>query len=178
MTGDKDQRGNREQEISKISRELKILAKQLQIPIIALSQMSRQVEGRSDNRPKLSDIRESGAIEQDADTVIFLYSNSLSELKKEPFRINERHLMIAKNRNGQLADLTFEFNGPFQRFEKERVYSQDVDWTPVEPRPTIIKAPSVTTLVSAPTFEQIKAADNAGFDIPPTIDPNQEELPF
>jgi replicative DNA helicase len=178
MTGEKESGGNREQEISKISRELKILAKQLQIPIIALSQMSRLVEGRSDNRPKLSDIRESGAIEQDADTVIFLYSNSKEDLKKEPFRINERHLMIAKNRNGQLADLTFEFNGPFQRFEKERVYSQDVDWTPVEPRPIIARTPNVTTLVSAPTFEQIKAADQSIFTTAPNIDPNQEELPF
>jgi replicative DNA helicase len=178
MTGEKERGGNREQEISKISRELKILAKQLQIPIIALSQMSRQVEGRSDNKPKLSDIRESGAIEQDADTVIFLYSNSKEDLKKEPFRINERHLMIAKNRNGQLADLTFEFNGPFQRFERERVYSQDIDWTPVEPKATIVRASNVTTIVSAPTFEQIKAAEQAKIDMAPEIDPHQEELPF
>ena len=98
---------NREQEISRISRDLKGLAKELQIPIIALSQLSREVEKRKEGNkmPQLSDLRESGAIEQDADLVMFLYrpeyyditSNELGESNK-----GETHVRIAKHRNGQL----------------------------------------------------------------------------
>lgn len=106
MSGASDSRnGNREQEISKISRELKGLAKELQVPIIALSQLSRGVESRQDKTPQLSDLRESGAIEQDADMVMFLYrpeyygitANEAGENNK-----GETDIKIAKHRNGSL----------------------------------------------------------------------------
>jgi replicative DNA helicase len=102
LSGLKDS-GNREQEISKISRGLKRLSKDCQIPVISLTQLNRGVEGRGDKRPQLSDIRESGAIEQDADSVVFLY-------RPEYYNINQREdgtptkdlleLIIAKARNG------------------------------------------------------------------------------
>lgn len=108
MSGD-NTKGNREQEISKISRDLKALAKELQIPIIALSQLSRELEkrgGQSGAEPKLSDLRESGAIEQDADMVMFLYrpeyhgitANEMGESTKGLTKLS-----IAKHRNGSLA---------------------------------------------------------------------------
>lgn len=111
--------GNREQEISKISRDLKGLAKTLEIPIIALSQMSRNVESRRSNVPVLSDLRESGAIEQDADLVIFLYKESADTIKKNPMRAVDRHCSIAKHRNGKTGDLIYDFDGPKQRFHNE-----------------------------------------------------------
>jgi replicative DNA helicase len=106
MSGVGDNRnGNREQEISQISRALKALAKEIQVPIIALSQLSRGVESRQDKTPQLSDLRESGAIEQDADMVMFLYrpeyygitANEMGESNK-----GETHVKIAKHRNGSL----------------------------------------------------------------------------
>lgn len=112
--------GNREQEISSISRGLKKLAKELNIPIRALSQLSRSVETRGgDKRPQLSDLRESGAIEQDADVVEFLY-------RPEYYKINtyengdstSGHIdaIISKNRHGKLRDVTFGFNGSTMKF--------------------------------------------------------------
>src|SRR6478736_3706693 len=107
MSGTSDRGANREQEISNISRNLKALAKELSIPIIALSQLSREVEKRKEGAkiPQLSDLRESGAIEQDADMVMFLYrpeyyditSNEMGESNK-----GETHVRIAKHRNGSL----------------------------------------------------------------------------
>lgn len=101
-TGEK---GNREQEISRISRDLKSLAKELQVPIIALSQLSRAVENRTDKTPQLSDLRESGAIEQDADMVMFLYRPEYYGVMADENGANtkgETHVKIAKHRNGSL----------------------------------------------------------------------------
>jgi replicative DNA helicase len=127
MSGAGDNRnGNREQEISKISRDLKGLAKELQVPIIALSQLSREVEKRGAKGdakiPQLSDLRESGAIEQDADMVMFLYrpeyyditSNEMGESNK-----GETHVRIAKHRNGQLDTVKLKALLHIQKFVEE-----------------------------------------------------------
>ncbi|MDE7457643.1 MAG: DnaB-like helicase C-terminal domain-containing protein, partial [Muribaculaceae bacterium] len=114
--------GSREQEVSMISRSLKQLAKELNIPIIALSQLSRQVENRSDNkRPQLSDLRESGAIEQDADIVCFIhrpeyYYHSDTDPSGKDIR-GLAEFIIAKHRSGSVKDVNMRFRAQFARFE-------------------------------------------------------------
>ena len=113
---------NREQEISRISRDLKGLAKDLQVPIIALSQLSREVEKRKDKNftPQLSDLRESGAIEQDADIVMFLYRPEYNDIKQDPegnSTEGRAFLKIAKHRNGRLETLEFSSILNIQKFE-------------------------------------------------------------
>jgi len=106
---------NRQQEISDISRNLKALARELSVPVIAVSQLSRAVESRSDRRPMLSDLRESGAIEQDADLVIML-------LREEYYRPTEENkgqaeVIIGKQRNGPVGSITLSFIREYARFE-------------------------------------------------------------
>lgn len=98
---------NRVQEISEISRNLKQLAKELNIPILALSQLSRQVESRPDQRPKLSDLRESGSIEQDADVVLFIYRED--RVKPDSPNKNVAEIIIAKHRNGPVGTIQLYF---------------------------------------------------------------------
>jgi replicative DNA helicase len=115
----KSKGGNREQEISEISRGLKSLAKELKIPIIALSQLSRQVETRADKRPMLSDLRESGAIEQDADIVSFLYRPEYYGIMQDEqgnSTAGKSLLIIAKHRNGSLADIPLNFEHAKTKF--------------------------------------------------------------
>ncbi len=116
---------NRTQEISAISRGLKGLARELNVPVICLSQLSRAVESRTDKRPMLSDLRESGAIEQDADVVIFLYRDSYYNPKKEESR-NKAEVIIAKQRNGPVGSLDLAFFPEFARFDNlETGFSDD-----------------------------------------------------
>lgn len=106
--------GNREQEISAISRGLKELAKELRVPIIALSQLSRNVENRTDKRPMLSDLRESGAIEQDADMVCFIYRDDYYNQDSDEKGVAE--LIIAKNRHGEPGTAKLAWMGQYTLF--------------------------------------------------------------
>ena len=110
----KSKSGSRQQEISEISRSLKILAKELSIPVIALSQLSRATESRTDHRPMLSDLRESGAIEQDADIVMFLHREDYYDQETE--RKNIAEVIISKNRNGSTGTVELAWIGQYTKF--------------------------------------------------------------
>lgn len=114
ITGNGKKGGSREQEISEISRSLKILAKELNVPVIALSQLSRAVEQRPDHRPMLSDLRESGAIEQDADIVMFLYRDDVYNKESEKKDIAE--VIIAKQRGGTTGTVDLLWMGSYTKF--------------------------------------------------------------
>ena len=120
MTGSVDMKGSREQEVSNISRALKSIAKELDVPVIALSQLNRSVELRSGNkRPQLSDLRESGAIEQDADLVIFLHrpeKYDLFEDEKGNSLVGIAEVILAKHRNGPVGDLSLRFKDEYAKF--------------------------------------------------------------
>ncbi|MFH9354180.1 replicative DNA helicase [Kitasatospora sp. NPDC017646] len=105
---------NRQQEVSDMSRNLKLLTKQLGVPVIALSQLNRGPEQRADKRPMISDLRESGSIEQDADVVILLHREDAYE--KDSKRSGEADLIVAKHRNGPTATITTAFQGHYSRF--------------------------------------------------------------
>ena len=105
---------SRQVEVSEMSRSLKLLAKELDVPVVAISQLNRQPEQRADKRPQLSDLRESGSIEQDADLVVLLHREDLYE--KESPRAGEADLIVAKNRNGPTRTVTVAFQGHYSRF--------------------------------------------------------------
>lgn len=121
MSGTADSKGNREQEISTISRSLKAMAKELDVPIIALSQLSRAVETRGGSKkPVLSDLRESGAIEQDADIVCFIYRPEYYKIDQDEdgnSTTGMAEISIAKHRNGALKDIPLRFIAQYARFQ-------------------------------------------------------------
>ena len=117
---------NRQQEVSEISRQLKIIAKELKVPVIALSQLSRNVEQRQDKRPILSDIRESGSIEQDADIVAFLYRDDYYQQQKEGQpESNVTELILAKNRHGSLGTVKLYFHKEYTKFSSVKEEGND-----------------------------------------------------
>jgi replicative DNA helicase len=115
MSGSSRRAESRQQEVSQISRELKGLAKELNVPLIALSQLSRAPESRTDHRPQLADLRESGAIEQDADVVAFIYREEQYTRTEENAGIAE--ILVAKQRNGPTGTVKLAFLKEFTRFE-------------------------------------------------------------
>ena len=132
-TGANIKTGNREQEISTISRNLKALAKELNIPVIALSQLSRMVEGRTSKRPLLSDLRESGAIEQDADIVSFIYRPEYYNI--DTWDDNERsstegeaEFIVSKHRNGGLGNIRLRFISTLAKFEDIEQYDSPYEF--------------------------------------------------
>ena len=114
---------SREQEISEISRSLKILAKELDVPVIALSQLSRAAEQRADHRPMLSDLRESGAIEQDADIVMFLYRDDYYNPDSEKKNIAE--VIMAKHRAGSTGTVELLWLGNYTKFVNMEKYRDE-----------------------------------------------------
>src|SRR5262249_27982928 len=119
-----DNRESRQEQIAKISRRLKALARELDVPVLALSQLNRAVETREDRRPRMADLRESGAIEQDADIVLLLHRPEYYDPNDQP---GIAELIVAKNRNGRTDSAKLTFLKNFMRFENLATVAEPLD---------------------------------------------------
>lgn len=171
--------GSRQEEVSTISRSLKGLAKELNIPILALSQLNRGVENRegSDKRPQLSDLRESGAIEQDADMVLFIHRPEYYKIFQDEAGRDLRgkaEIIIAKHRNGAVGNVLLTFRGEYARFQNPE--DEDFSSAPAEGTPA-----GATSTSDAPPAGIISSRVNADSQLPPpSIDtlPLPPDMPF
>jgi replicative DNA helicase len=172
MTGDTGGRGggNREQEIASISRALKNLAKELDVPVIALSQLSRAVETRGgEKRPQLSDLRESGSIEQDADMVLFLYRPEYYGITQDESGNSVAgigEIIVAKNRGGSLDTVQLRFIGKYTKFSDLDAYYAPAPMAVDRPLPPTGTNP-ITSFENSPASGAIfksKANDLSNFD--------------
>jgi replicative DNA helicase len=136
----------RVQEVTEITTSLKALAKELNIPVLALSQLSRQVEARDDKRPQLSDLRESGSIEQDADVVLFIFREEYYHQMRKPMETNREkfeewlregervegkaEVIIGKQRHGPTGTVDLQFEGAVTRFANLDIAHSPAPWTP------------------------------------------------
>lgn len=158
---------SRQQDVSDLSRNLKLLAKELEVPVIALSQLSRACEARQNRRPILSDLRESGSIEQDADTVTFIYRDSYYKEKEEGITensaVSEAEIIIAKNRHGKTTTVKLNWMPDYTLFAENsnleappEAHSQDFDeFTPDKLSPNFLPPVSSETADTSSTAEEI-----------------------
>src|SRR5690606_11431130 len=119
IQADMNKGSNRQEEVSKISRALKQMARELKIPVVALSQLSRDVEKSADKKPTLAHLRESGSIEQDADIVMFIHRDEYFNPKQEGEQSGHTELLVRKNRQGQIGDIKFIFSPQYSRFQEQ-----------------------------------------------------------
>ena len=124
LVDSEDSRDSRQEQIAKISRRLKAMARALEVPVIALSQLNRAVESREDKRPRMADLRESGAIEQDADIVLLLHRPDYYEPNDQP---GIAVLDVAKNRNGATGNFNLAFIKKITRFENLATLAEPMD---------------------------------------------------
>lgn len=174
MTGPPESKGNREQEVSNISRALKGIAKELHIPIICLSQLNRSVESRPDKRPQLSDLRESGAIEQDADIVSFIHRPEYYGFTEDENQNSLRgiaEIIIAKHRAGSIGDVRLRFQAEYTKFvELDDNFIGGLDDSDMEAEPVIQTFGSkMNENSSSDSFSNEDLMDNRGLS---------EEVPF
>jgi replicative DNA helicase len=162
MTAGNDNRGNREQEVSTISRQLKIIAKELDIPVIALSQLNRGLEQRENKKPMLSDLRESGAIEQDADMVLFIHRPERQGIKVDGEGNSLKgiaEIVIAKHRNGAVGEIVLRFREELALFTNLEVTSPFFATAPVVPAGKGTGKGAATAKAPRPTKIPSKAND-------------------
>jgi replicative DNA helicase len=173
-------KGNREQEISTISRSLKALAKELSVPIITLSQLNRSVETRGGSkRPQLSDLRESGAIEQDADMVCFLYRPEYYNIDQDEsgneYQPGHTELIVAKHRNGALEDIPIKFLNNFAKFTNMPTnFGSEGEYADIDPMSPNANFNNVTTVQSK--LNDFDDSDNPDY---PSIETDKDNnVPF
>ncbi|HPX04937.1 MAG TPA: replicative DNA helicase [Tenuifilaceae bacterium] len=177
MTGPPETKGNREQEVSTISRSLKAIAKELNVPIIALSQLNRGVESRTNKKPQLSDLRESGAIEQDADMVLFIHRPEYYGLLEDEEGNSTQgiaEIIVAKHRNGAVGDVRL-------RFINEQARFLDLDFVDYQPYGETSAADSPPSLTFRSKMSEETPVTNGHDDFSFDIKPNQSfdnEVPF